>query len=117
MTFEERIASLHTRMDALRERRERQKTAWLCAGCGALTVCLILLIIHEGRPSSGGTAGLYSGATLLYENAGGYVTVAAAAFTAGFIITAAWIRYRMKHESKAEPDGARRADGQRGKTV
>ncbi len=117
MTSEERIASLHTRMDALWERRERRKTAGLGAGCGALAVCLIMMIVSEGRPSSGGTAGLYSGATMLFENAGGYVTAAIAAFMAGVIITVACIRFKTKHESKAEPDGEPQADRNKGKEI
>ena len=124
MTSEERIASLHIRMDALRERKEQRKTAALGAGCGALAVCLMAMLISVGKPVSGGTAGLYSGATMLFENAGGYVAAAIAAFMAGVIITVACIRYRMKHEGEAGPDGEQRtgksegaaaaADGQKG---
>ena len=99
MTGEERIAALHERMDALRGRRERRKTAALGVGCGVLAAGLMLLIFSESTGASGGTAGLYSGATMLFENAGGYVAAAVAAFMAGVIITVACIRTRMKRES------------------
>ena len=96
MTSEERIASLHTRMENLREKDERQKTAGLGAGCCILTVCLILLICNAGESSPGGTASLYSGATMLFENAGGYVTIAVAAFMIGVVITAVLLKKRFK---------------------
>ena len=61
MTAEERVYALHARMDALREKQERRKTAALGAGCGLLGACLILLIGSSGT-ARGGTAGPYSGA-------------------------------------------------------
>lgn len=97
MTSEERIASLRARMDALREKKERQKTAWLGSGCAALAVCLILLICSAGKGGSGVTAGIYSGATMLFENAGGYVAVAVLAFMLGVVITVACIRHKDRH--------------------
>ena len=106
MTAEDRIASLHARMDALREKRERRKTAALGLGCGSLTACLILLIGNVGTggsgggPAPGGTAGLYSGAAILFENAGVYVLLAVAAFMVGVVVTALCIRYRKKRESE-----------------
>ena len=106
MTPEERIASLHMRMGALRERQEkqeRQKTVALGSGCCGLALCLILLICAEGTGSAGRTAGLYSGATMLFENAGGYVAIAVAAFMAGVVIAVACIRHRQKQEEAARP--------------
>ena len=109
MTAEERVASLHARMDALRERRERKKTAALGAGCGLLAACLILLIGNIGTGASGGTAGLYSGATMLFENAGGYVLLAVAAFMVGVIVTATLMRSRRKEAGqKDEKQGTER---------
>lgn len=99
MTAEERVASLHARMDALREKRERRKTAALGASCAALAAGLVLLIFSEGTGGPGGTASLYSGATILSENAGGYVPLAVAAFIAGVIITVLCIRHGAKRHS------------------
>ena len=99
MTAEERIASLHARMAALTERRERRKTAALGAGCAGLALCVVLLIFSEGA-ARGGTAGEYTGAMMLFENAGGYVLLSILAFMAGVIITVLCIRYRKKAESE-----------------
>lgn len=97
MTAGERVAALHLRMAALRERRERRKTAALGAGCAWLAACLLALIFGGSHPV--GTAGAYTGATMLFENAGGYVLAAVLAFMLGVIITVLCIRYRKKHES------------------
>ena len=109
MTAEERVAALHTRMAALRERRERRKTAALSAGCAGLTVCLAALIF--GRSHPGGTAGAYTGATMLFEDAGGYVLAAVLAFMLGVIITVLCIRFRRKHESE-QADTKKERDSQ-----
>ena len=105
MTSQERISSLHMRMGALKERQEkqeRQKSAVLGTSCGILAICLILLISGVGKGSSGGTAGLYSGATMLFENAGGYVAIAIVAFMVGVVITVACIRHRQKQEKSKD---------------
>lgn len=95
MTSEERIASLHARMRGIRRRRERQKTVALGMTCCALTVFLAGLIMNDGA-HKGSTAGMYSGATMLFENAGGYVLAAVAAFMAGVVITVLCIRMKNK---------------------
>ena len=98
MTSEERVASLHARMDALRRMRERRKTGVIGAASAVLTICLILLVFTGGGRSAGGTVGLYSGAMMLFEEAGGYVLLAVIAFMVGVVITALCFRYRKKHE-------------------
>ena len=98
MTAEERIEALHRRMAALSVKRERRKTAALTAGCAALAACLIMLIFGESHEC--GVAGAYTGATLLFEDAGGYVLAAVLAFFAGVIVTALCVRYRAKRGSK-----------------
>ncbi len=57
------------------------------AGSAILTAVIILLIGSTGFIHTGATAGLYSGATLLFGNAGGYVLTAIVAFMVGVIIT------------------------------
>ena len=106
MTAGERVTALHLRMAALRERRERRKTGALGAGCAGLTVCLAALIF--GGSHAGGTAGAYTGAAMLFENAGGYVLAAVLAFMLGVIITVLCIRYRKKHESGQDDEGKER---------
>lgn len=52
----------------------------------------------------GGTAGIYSGATMLFANAGGYVLVAIGAFMVGVIITVVLRnkRNKQKREEKSK---------------
>ncbi len=103
MTAEERVAALHARMDALRRVRERRKTAALGAGCGALAVCLCLLVFSRDS-ARGGTASPYSGAAMLFENAGGYVLAAVIAFMAGVVVTAVLIRKKNRTENEAKQE-------------
>jgi hypothetical protein len=109
MTAQERVAALHLRMAALRQRRERRKTGALGAGCAWLAVCLLALIFGGSHP--GGTAGAYTGATMLFEDAGGYVLAAVLAFMLGVIVTVLCIRYRAKHESE-QADTEKERDSQ-----
>ena len=102
MTNEERIRSLHMRMDALRRVRERRKTGAIGAAGVVLTICLILLVFSDGGLHPGGAAGLYSGATMLFEGAGAYVLIAIIAFMAGVIVTVAIIRHRKKEADQSD---------------
>ena len=92
-TDAERVAALHAKMDALRRKRERRGTAALAAGCAGLTACLAMLVFG-GSAGRGGTAGLYTGASLLFEDAGPYVLLAVAAFMAGAVVTAFLLKRR-----------------------
>ena len=100
MTNEERVQSLHMRMDALRRVRERRKTGAIGAASVVLTLCLMLLVFSGGGTHLSGTAGLYSGATMLFEDAGAYVLIALIAFMAGVIVTVVLIRNRKKETSE-----------------
>lgn len=109
MTAEERVAALRLRVAALREKRERRKTAALGAGCAVLAAGLALMVFS---PSGGGppegAAGAYTGAALLYEHAGGYVLTAVAAFMAGVTVTALCARYRRKRVEGRAGEGKER---------
>ena len=98
MTNEERVQSLHARIDALQRVRERRKTRAIGAASVALTLCLILSIFSGGGTHLSGAAGLYSGATMLFESAGAYVLIAIIAFMAGVIVTVVLLRGRAKRE-------------------
>ena len=98
-TPEERVLALHARMDALLRARERRKTSFLGAGSALLTLCLLGALPAQAECNAGGTAGLYSGAVMLFENAGGYVLVAVLAFMAGVVITVALLRRRFKEQN------------------
>ena len=76
MTSEERTAALHTKMNDLQQKRERRVTRALGAASAALSLCLLILIFGGGLPQPGGTALIFSGATMLFANVGGYVLVA-----------------------------------------
>ena len=94
-TNEERIQALHARVAVLQQQRERRKTGAIGAASVVLTVCLLFMVFNSGI-HPGGAAGLYSGATMLFEGAGPYVLIAIAAFMAGVIVTVALIRSRKK---------------------
>ena len=117
MTAEERVASLHTRMDALRRARERRKAGVTGAAVLTLTGCLILLIGSAGTGGPVRTAGLYSGATLLFADAGAYVLVAVIAFMTGVIVTAVLMRRRAKREKDPEKQNPKETDGEDGEVT
>ena len=99
-TNEERIKALHARVAALQRQRERRKTRAIGAASVILTMCLLFMVFGGGGLHPGGAAGLYSGATMLFEGAGPYVLIAIVAFMAGVIVTVMLIRNRRK-----EPGG------------
>ena len=98
MRAEERITALHGKMAALTSLRERQKTRAYGTASLALTVCLLILVSGGSAAHSGGPAGIYSGATMLFENAGIYVLLAIGAFMAGVIVTVVIIKSRKKEK-------------------
>ncbi len=99
MTNEERIQALHARVAVLQQQRERRKTGAIGAASVVLTVCLLFMVFNSGI-HPGGAAGLYSGATMLFEGAGPYVLIAVVAFMAGVIVTVALIKNRKKENSQ-----------------
>ena len=98
-TNEERIKALHARVAALQRQRERRKTRAIGAASIVLSVCLLFMVFNSGI-QHGGAAGLYSGATMLFEGAGPYVLIAVVAFMAGVIVTVAIIKNRKKENSQ-----------------
>ena len=99
MAAEDRVAALHTRMDIRRHTKARRKTCAVGAAGVALTVCLLLLISGVGTTHRVGSAGIYSGSTMLLEGAGAYVLVAVAAFMAAVILTVSCIRWQKKNQT------------------
>ena len=102
MTSEERVGALHRRMEHLRHVQERRKTALLGAAGVLIAACLFLLIFMSGMAYTSGSAGMYSGAIMLFENAGGYILAAIAAFMAGVIVTV--ILIKRKNRKKDIPE-------------
>lgn len=100
-TAEERIASLHTRMVNRRRWRERRTTNRLYAACVALALCLTALVF-DGAAHPGGTAGVYTGAAMLFTGAGPYVLTAVVAFMLGVAVTALLKRKQNKQRTEEE---------------
>ena len=103
MTAEEKVAILHARMKIRQRRREKQILAALSTASTGLFLCLILLIFGSESAHYAGTAGVYSGAMMLFGGAGSYVLTAIIAFMAGVIITVLCIRYRRRIGAKNHP--------------
>ena len=119
MTAEERVASLHARMEARQREREQRKTSALGAACAVLTVCLLVLVFGGTASHRSGAAGMYSGAIMLFENAGGYVLTALIAFAVGTLATLLGLRHRDRaarggtekpHAADPEEDRGEAAD-------
>ncbi len=98
-TASEKVADLHQRMETRKRVREKRKTSALSAACAGLALCLMLLIFGGGKAHLGGTAGLYTGATMLFDGAGIYVLVALLAFMTGVAVTIFCI-HRQKHKPR-----------------
>ncbi len=99
MSSEERIASLHLKMKALCIERDRRAVSRLGAACVALGLCLSVMVFG-GAAHGGGAIALYSGTTMLFENAGAYVLVAVAAFMAGVVMTVLLLRIGKKERKE-----------------
>ena len=100
---EERIEALHSRMEDLQKAKERRINALLGAGCCMLTILLVALIFVNGS-SNGATAGIYSGSTMLLEDAGGYVLAAVIAFMLGVIVTVIILGARKQRKNQVEKE-------------
>ena len=102
-TQKELVASLHERMAARERARAHRRVQALRAAAVAVAACLLLVIYGGGVARQGGTAGLYSGATMIFENAGAYVLVALLAFMTGAAVSVACI-HKQRKERKEEKD-------------
>lgn len=100
-TQEERVSDLHLWMAERNRTRERRKTGLMNAASAVLTVCLLLIIGERSFAHHGGTAGMYSGAMMLFENAGAYVLVALLAFMVGVVVTVVCI-HQQRSKRRAE---------------
>ena len=101
MTAEERVESLHLKMQKRRHAVENRKTRVLGAACGVLAVCLVLVIFGETTRFNS-AAGMYSGTMMLFGDVGAYVLTAVIAFMAGVLITV--ILKKQKDKPQKTPD-------------
>ncbi len=91
----ELVASLHLRMERKRQKRDKLLTSVIGTVCTALAICLAVLVFG-GSLHPVGTAGVYSGASILFENAGGYVLTALLAFMLGVVVTVILMRRKKQ---------------------
>lgn len=95
-----RVARVRARTRQLRRRaREKRAIGALSALCAALAAALAVTVsaLTEGAPATG--PGMY-GSMLLYQDAGGYVLVGVASFTAAVVITALCMKYRNREKKR-----------------
>ncbi len=99
-TTEELILAVHARAATLR----RKRIASAGAASGALMVALAALIGRLGglthRPAAEG----YAGASMLSEDAGGYVLAAVLAFMLGVVVTVACVQGRKRKTDRILQD-------------
>lgn len=108
MTSDERVTALHEKMNKRHRNRERRKTAIIGSAGAVVGLCLMLVIYSFGMANGIGTAGMYSGSMMLFENVGAYVLVAVVAFTSAVIITVLCMRYRKKNDGNPEKNKKKR---------
>jgi membrane protein implicated in regulation of membrane protease activity len=101
-TAQERVEALHLRAARLRRRREDAALARLGSACGALLIVLTGLIFGAGRSHTGVSPGAFTGATMLFASAGGYVLVAVIAFAVGAVVTAVLLHRRRADAAENE---------------
>ena len=101
-TPEERVAVMHSKMTALRQTRERRKTAALEVLGVTLTLSLAVLIFGRGQPLGSGPGSAFSG-SMLFENAGGYVLTAIVAFMVGMAATLLGLQWRDRKRQAEQP--------------
>lgn len=94
-----RVAMVTRRVTMLHRKRENRLAAMLSMLCLMLTGGLIGAIGAFGDQGQGYVSGLY-GATMLFEDAGGYVLVGVITFAAAVAITVLCIRHREKGKEK-----------------
>ena len=99
-----RVAMVVRRVNLLHRKRENRLAAMLSMLCLMLTVSLTGAIGALGGRSQGYVPGLY-GATMLFEDAGGYVLVGVLAFVAAVVITVRCIRYWEKGKKTGKQYG------------
>ena len=99
MTKQERVENLHMKMKVLSRRRQQRQNAILGGICGALAVCLVVLI--GGTGAVGKEAGMYTASAMLFGNAGGYVLTGIIAFMIGVVITVI-IRRHLENDPDSE---------------
>ena len=100
MKNEDKLALIHKRAHQLRHRRDGTRLLLHGGVCTVLTAVLVFLI--GGTSETADTDTLFTGASLLDANVGGYVLTAVAAFMSGTALTALLIKHNKKSKEKNE---------------
>ena len=95
----QRVELVKRRARQMRRRREKRLTGRLSLLSVTLCCCLIYAAWDFSGSSPGTVQGM-NGATMLLENAGGYVLVGVLCFIAAVVITVLCIRSRGKAKKK-----------------
>ena len=102
MTAEERITSLHERMQKRRRTRENRELRMLGAASAGAAICLFLLVFGRTMPFSL-AAGMYTGSAMLFGDAGPFVLTAVVSFMAGTLLTVFFTK-RKNHDKNKDPE-------------
>lgn len=94
MTAEERVASLHTRMQAYSRKLERRRTIMLGVSCTVLTASLLTMIIGKGAEAG--------------ENV--LVPAAAAAILAGGVVAAVLLKQQTEKQRETSYTESKRGN-------
>ena len=102
----QRVKLVKSRAWQIRRRQEKHITERLSLVSVALCCCLIYAMGHFPDRSPGAVQGLNGATMLLREDAGGYVLVGVASFTAAAVLTVVCMRLheREKREKNNETD-------------
>ncbi len=96
---ESRVDLVVSRARSRRRVQEKRSIRLLSSACAVLTLCIIGLVTSLSQPGMGDVVGLY-GATIFYDQAGGYILVALVSFVAAVAITLGCRAYRRNTESR-----------------
>ena len=100
--LDERVLLVRRRARQLRRQRENRLLGGLSSLCAALSFALVAAFSGLSGAAQGGTVlGLY-GATMMFEDAGGYVLVGLLCFAAAAVITLLCIRHREKNKENSK---------------
>ena len=104
---DELVSSLHLKMLRRRQIHQKRLTSAIGTVSVGLAICLIVLVFGGGTHPVG-TAGVYSGAAILFENAGAYVLTALLAFMSGVVITVILLHRRKQEEDRTDIESEQR---------
>lgn len=111
MTSEERIISLHERVNALKRRRDRNiLKIWGSLSAGLTAALIIAASLLTGRPHTI-LKSAYTGTSMLSDRVGGYVLVGVVSFSLAVFITVVCMRRYRGGGERDHPKSENRKEG------